>query len=177
MANVQWNLDPTHSEIQFKVKHLMITNVTGSFSDFSVKAESDDVTFTNPKVSFTAKIDSINTNNEQRDGHLKSADFFESEKYPELTFQSTKTGNYDSEGNFDLTGNLTIKGITKEVTLKVEFGGIAKDPWGNSKAGFTVTGKINRTDFGLTWNAALETGGVLVSEDIRLSAEIQLIQA
>ena len=177
MANVQWNLDPTHSEIQFKVKHLMITNVTGSFTDYSVKAESDDDAFANPKVSFTAKIDSINTHNEQRDGHLKSADFFESEKYPELTFLSTKAGNYDSEGHFDLTGNLTIKGITREVTFHVEFGGIAKDPWGNSKAGFTITGKINRTDFGLTWNAALETGGVLVSEDIRLSAEIQLMQA
>lgn len=177
MANVQWNLDPTHSEIQFKVKHLMITNVTGSFTDYSIKAESDDDAFTNPKVSFTAKIDSINTHNEQRDGHLKSADFFESEKYPELTFLSTKAGNYDSEGHFDLTGNLTIKGITREVTFHVEFGGIAKDPWGNSKAGFTITGKINRTDFGLTWNAALETGGVLVSEDIRLSAEIQLMQA
>lgn len=174
MAQVKWNLDPTHSELQFKVKHLMITNVTGSFTDFSVEAESDDDKFSNPKVSFKAKVASINTANEQRDGHLKSADFFDAEKYPEIRFVSTGVANNDGE-TFDLTGDLTIKDVTKPVTLKVEFGGVAKDPWGNVKAGFTINGKINRTNFGLTWNAPIETGGVLVSEEVRIAAEIQLV--
>ena len=126
-------------------------------------------------MSFSAKIASINTANEQRDGHLKSADFFDAEKFPELRFVSTGVKNNDGE-TFDLVGDLTIKDITKPVTLKVEFGGVAKDPWGNVKAGFTVNTKINRTEFGLTWNAAVETGGVLVSEDVRIFAEIQLVK-
>lgn len=174
MAQVKWNLDPTHSELQFKVKHLMITNVTGSFSEFSVEAESDDDKFSNPKVSFSAKVASINTANEQRDGHLKSADFFDAEKYPEIRFVSTGISNNNGE-SFDLSGDLTIKDVTKPVTLKVEFGGVAKDPWGNVKAGFTINGKINRTEFGLTWNAPIETGGVLVSEEVKIAAEIQLV--
>lgn len=177
MANVKWNLDPTHSEIQFKVKHLMITNVTGSFTDFSVTAESADDKFTSPQVSFSAKINSINTGNEQRDGHLKSADFFDAEKYPELTFVSSEATPIDEEGNFNLIGDLTIRDITKKVTIKAEFGGVAKDPWGNVKAGFTIATKINRADYGLTWNAPIETGGVLVSEEVRISGEIQLVQA
>ncbi len=176
MAHINWNIDPTHSEIQFKVKHLMITNVTGSFSDFTASVTSDDEKFTNLSAVFSAKVDSVNTGSEQRDIHLKSADFFDAEKYPELRFISTGIKN-NSEDGFDLIGNLTIRDVTKTVTLKVEFGGVAKDPWGNTKAGFTVTGKINRTEFGLAWNAALETGGVLVSEEIKLFAEIQLVKA
>jgi polyisoprenoid-binding protein YceI len=154
----------------------MITNVTGSFNEFSVEAESADEKFTSPKVSFTAKIASINTSNEQRDAHLKGADFFDAERFPEVRFVSSEAKNYDEDGNFELVGNLTLKDVTKSVILKVEFGGVAKDPWGNVKAGFTVSGKINRTDFGLTWNAPIETGGVLVSEDVKLFAEIQLIK-
>ena len=177
MSKTNWNLDPTHSEIQFKAKHLMITNVTGNFTAFQVAAESDDDRFTNPRVTFTAQAGSINTQNEQRDGHLKSADFFDAEKYPELRFVSTSAGNPDEEGRFPLTGDLTIRDVTKPVTVQVEFAGVAKDPWGNTKAGFTVTGKINRADFGLVWNAALETGGVLVSEEIRISADIQMVKA
>lgn len=177
MANVKWNLDPTHSEIQFKVKHLMITNVTGNFTDFTVEAESEDEKFKSPKVSFSAKIASINTSNEQRDGHLKSADFFDAEKFPEIKFVANEAKNYDGDGNFELVGELTIKNVTKHISMKVEFGGVAKDPWGNTKAGFTINTKINRTDFGLTWNAPIETGGVLVSEEVRVSAEIQLIKA
>jgi polyisoprenoid-binding protein YceI len=176
MANIKWNMDPTHSEIQFKVKHLMITNVTGSFNDFSVEAESADEKFSSPNVSFSAKIASINTSNEQRDAHLKGADFFDAERFPEVRFVSSEAKNYDEDGNFELVGNLTLKDVTKSVILKVEFGGVAKDPWGNVKAGFTVSSKINRTDFGLTWNAPIETGGVLVSEDVKLFAEIQLIK-
>lgn len=177
MANIKWNLDPTHSELQFKVKHLMITNVTGTFTDFSVEAESEDEHFNAPVISFAAKISSINTANEQRDGHLKSGDFFDAENYPKLVFKSSLVKNKDEDGNFELVGDLTIKDVTKQVTLKVEFGGIAKDPWGNVKAGFTVNTKINRTDFGLTWNAPIETGGVLVSEEVKIAAEIQLVKA
>ena len=177
MSNIKWNLDPTHSELQFKVKHLMITNVTGSFTDFSVEAESEDEHFNAPVISFAAKISSINTANEQRDGHLKSGDFFDAENYPELIFKSSLVKNKDEDGNFELVGDLTIKDVTKQVTLKVEFGGVAKDPWGNVKAGFTVNTKINRTDFGLTWNAPIETGGVLVSEEGKIAAEIQLVKA
>jgi len=176
MATIKWALDPTHSEVLFKVKHLMITNVTGSFKSFNVTAETSDEQLSNAVISFSAKTNSIDTNNEQRDGHLKSADFFDSEKYSELKFSSTGFKKVDNEGNYELIGNLTIKDITKEVKLNVEFGGITKDPYGNVKAGFSVTGKINRTDFGLTWNAALETGGVMVSEEVKLISEIQLVK-
>lgn len=176
MSTVKWNLDPTHSGIQFKVRHLMITNVSGSFTDFSVSAESEDDTFNNPVVHFTAKTASVNTQNEQRDGHLKGADFFDVEKYPEIRFTSTGATK-DADGDILITGDLTIRDVTRPVTVKAEFAGVAKDPWGNTKAGFSVTGRIDRTQFGLNWNAALEAGGVLVSEEIRFSAEIQLVKS
>jgi polyisoprenoid-binding protein YceI len=175
MATTIWNLDPTHSEIGFKVKHMMITNVSGSFTSFQVTATTEGIDFTTAKIDFSADISSINTANEQRDGHLKSADFFDAEKFPKLTFTSTSFEKKSDE-DYVLKGNLTIKGITKAVELDVEFGGLAKDPWGNEKAGFSLSGKINRAEFGLTWNAALETGGVMVSEDIKLHAEIQLVK-
>lgn len=173
MAKTTWNLDPTHSELQFKVKHLMVTNVTGGIPAITGTVESGDDSFSDAVVSFTADVSSITTNNEQRDGHLKSADFFEVEKYPNITFKSAKYNA--AEGK--ITGDLTIRDVTKQVTLDVDFGGTAKDPWGNEKAGFSLTGKINRKDFGLTWNASLETGGVLVSEDVKLSAELQFVKA
>lgn len=176
MATTKWVLDPTHSEVLFKIKHLMITNVTGSFSAFDVTAETDGDDFSNAKITFSANTNSITTNNEQRDGHLKSPDFFDEEKYPQIKFISTKFQSTGNDKSFELTGNLTIKDVTKEVKLAVEFGGIAKDPYGNIKAGFSISGKINRADFGLTWNAALETGGVVVSEEVRLSSEIQMIK-
>lgn len=175
MANSIWALDPTHSEVQFKVKHLMITNVTGNFSSFSVSAETEGDDFTKSSISFSADINSISTNNEQRDGHLKSADFFDAETHPTMQFKATSFEKVDDE-NYKMSGDLTIKDVTKNVTLNVEFGGINKDPWGNTKAGFTLNGKINRKDFGLNWNASLETGGVLVSDDVRLMAEIQLVK-
>lgn len=175
MANLKWSLDPTHSEIHFKVKHLMITNVTGSFTDFTATAESDDESFSNATIHFAAKINSISTSNDQRDDHLKSADFFDAENFPELKFASTSfTKNGD---DFELVGDLTIKNTSKNIKLNVEFGGVAKDPWGNTKAGFTINTKINRSDFGLTWNAAMETGGVLVSEEVKISGEIQLVKS
>jgi polyisoprenoid-binding protein YceI len=176
MATKTWALDPTHSEVQFKIKHLMITNVTGSFNIFTVSAQTEDEDFTKAKISFTADVNSISTNNEQRDTHLKGADFFDAEKFPQLKFEATKSENVDSDGSYELYGDLTIRDVTKNVKLSVEFGGVVKDPWGNTKAGFTINGKINRKDFGLTWNAVTEAGGVMVSEEVRLSAEIQLIE-
>ncbi len=171
----QWKIDSTHSEIQFKVKHLMITTVTGHFQkfDLNLETETDDFT-TAKKIAFTADINSISTNNEQRDAHLKSADFFNAEEYPQLHFAGVK---YEGKGEeAKLTGDLTIRGVTKPVALNVEFGGIVVDPYGQTKAGFTVSGKISRKEFGLTWNAVTEAGSVVVSDDIKIHAEVQLVK-
>jgi polyisoprenoid-binding protein YceI len=173
MANINWALDPSHSEVQFKVKHLMITNVTGTFNVVNAKATTNDNGFNQASVSFEADVNSVNTGNEQRDGHLRSADFFNAEQYPLIKFVST---DYNAESG-KITGELTIRDITQPVAFDIEFAGTQKDPWGNEKAGFSIQGKINRTDFGLNWNAALESGGVLVSEEVKLQAEIQLVQA
>lgn len=168
-----WTLDPSHSEVTFKVKHLMISNVKGEFRNVnaSIDMVGDDLNTARIHVNIAA--DSIVTNDEGRDTHLKSADFFDVEKHPELTFEGTGLTGTGSDRK--LTGQLTIKGISKPVTLDVEFGGVNKDPWGNEKMGFSVSGKIKRTDWGLNWNAALEAGGVLVSEDVRISAEVQFV--
>lgn len=175
MATTKWNLDPTHSEIGFKVKHMMITNVSGSFNKFEVSTQTEGNDFTTASISFAADIDSITTANGDRDNHLKSPDFFDAAKFPQIKFASTRLEKKDDE-TYILHGNLTIKDITNPVKLNAEFGGIGKDPWGNEKAGFSLSGKINRTDWNLNWNAALETGGVLVSEEVKLHAEIQLIK-
>lgn len=172
---IKWTTDPTHSEITFRVKHMMITNVTGIMRDYSVTVFSDDETFTNAEAEFIGKAGSITTGNDERDAHLRSADFFDIEKNPEIRFRSSKY-EQAGENRFKLHGDLTIKNVTRSITLNVEFGGVNKDPWGNVKAGFTVTGKINRKDFGLTWNVALETGGILVSEDVYFHCEIQLVE-
>ncbi len=176
MATKNWVIDPTHSEVHFKIKHLMITNVTGSFDVFNASAKTDEEDFTKAKISFTADVNSISTGNEQRDGHLKSADFFDAEKFPQIKFTATKAVSIDNDGSFDLYGDLTIRDVTKNVKLAVEFGGVVKDPYGNTKAGFTINGKINRKDFGLTWNAVTEAGGVVVSDEVRIIAEIQLVE-
>jgi polyisoprenoid-binding protein YceI len=173
METTKWGLDPMHSEINFKVKHMMIANVTGGFTKFNVNAETTSDDFSGAKVNFNADVNSITTHNEQRDGHLKSADFFDAEKFPHISFESTGITKKSDE-EYVMNGNLKIKDVTKPVNLHVNFGGIGKDPYGNTKAGFTVEGKINRKDFGLNWNAALETGGVLVGEELKLQAEIQL---
>ena len=175
IVKTKWNLDPTHSEIGFKVKHMMITNVSGSFGKFDVKTETEENDFSTAIIDFTADLNSLTTGNADRDNHLKSGDFFDAANYPELKFVSAKLEKKDDE-NYVLHGNLTIREITKPVKLDVVLGGIGKDPWGNEKAGFSVTGKINRTDFNLNWNAALETGGVLVGEDVKIHAEVQLIK-
>lgn len=176
MSKTIWKLDASHSEVMFKVKHMMITNVTGNFREFEGNAESDDDQFANPAITFSAKTASVDTNSEQRDGHLKSADFFDAVTFPTIDFKGTSFTK-KSNGDYLLEGELSLHGITKPIQLDVEFGGINKDPWGQTKAGFTVSGKINRSDFGLTWNSALETGGVLVSEDVKIHAEIQMVKA
>lgn len=164
-----WTLDKAHSEITFKVRHMMISNVRGAFKNFDVKLETEGEDFHEVKSEAVIQTSSISTNNEERDNHLRSAEFFNTESYPEITFRAS--GLRD-----EVTGDLTINGVTKPVTLNVEFGGISKDPWGNTKAGFSFTGKIKRGDFGLTWNAALETGGLMVSDDIQIAGDLQFIK-
>jgi polyisoprenoid-binding protein YceI len=166
-----WNLDPSHSEVTFKVKHMMIANVTGKLGKFEVQAEANGDAFDNSKITFIADPSSISTGDEKRDGHLMTEDFFAVEKYPQIKFEST------SFADGKLHGNLTIREITHPITLDVEAGGFGKDPWGNTRAGFTVTGKISRKDWNLTWNAALEAGGVLVSDEVKIACEIQLVKA
>lgn len=172
MATTKWVLDPTHSEVQFKVKHLVISTVTGSFKSFegTLETEGDDIT--NGKVEFSLDVNSIDTNQEQRDGHLKGPDFFDAENHPKITFKSNSlTAKSDDE--YVAEGELTIKGITKPVTLNVEFGGSADDFYGNTKAGFEVTGKISRKEFGLTWEGVTEAGSIVVGDDIKLIANVQ----
>jgi polyisoprenoid-binding protein YceI len=175
MSKVNWKLDPSHSEVTFKVKHMMITNVSGSFNSFEATAVTEEENFGTAQLEFTAQTASINTNSEQRDTHLRSAEFFDAEKFPAIQFKGTRFTN-KSGSDYTLEGELSMHGVTKSIVLDVEFGGLQKDPWGQTKAGFTVSGKINRTDFGLSWNAALETGGVLVSEEVRIHCEIQMIK-
>ncbi len=172
MASTNWVLDPSHSELQFKVKHLMISTVTGSFNTFDVKVSTEGDDFSQANISFEGDISSVDTGNQDRDKHLISADFFDAEKYPKLSFQSTEVEKDGSD--YLIKGNLTIRDVTKSVKLNAEFGGIATDPWGNVKAGFTLSGKINRTDYGLTYNSVLETGGVMVGEEVKILGEIQL---
>ena len=173
MHTTQWVLDPTHSEIYFKVKHLMITNVKGTFGRFNATIGGDN--FENAPVALSIDVASLSTNNNDRDAHLKGGDFFETEKYPAITFESTSFKK-ENEAHYKLAGNLTIKEVTKPVVLDVVYGGANKDPWGNDKVGFEVKGKFNRSDFGLNWNAALETGGVLVSDEVKLEAEVQFVK-
>jgi polyisoprenoid-binding protein YceI len=175
MTTNQWTVDPTHSEVQFKVKHLMITTVTGYFTRFSLEVETEGEDFTkSSRIVFTADIDSINTNNTQRDTHLKSADFFDADTHAQLTFTGWK---FEKSGeNYLLHGDLTIRNITRPVTVNVDYAGIVVDPYGNTKAGFTIDGKISRSNFGLTWSAVTEAGSVVVSDEIRLHAEVQLVK-
>ncbi len=170
-----WKLDPTHSELTFRVKHLMITNVKGEFRKFDATVETTGDSFSNAQVEAVIDADSIDTNNTDRDKHLRSADFFEVEKFGQIRFTSTGFTKLDDE-NFQLKGQLEMKGVSKEITLEVDFGGFIKDPYGNHKAGFTVHGKFNRKDWGLNWNAALEAGGVMVSDEVRVNAEVQFVK-
>ncbi len=173
MNKTKWILDPSHSELTFKVRHLMITNVKGEFKKINAEVIGDDLS--DAKITAVVDAGSISTNDEKRDAHLKSADFFDVDNHKEILFTG-KSVEKTGDNTYKLTGVLNIKGISREVTLDVEFGGINKDPWGAEKAGFALQGKINRKDWGLNWNAALETGGVLVGDEITISGEVQFVK-
>ena len=168
-----WQLDPTHSELGFKVKHLMITNIKGEFRNFSAEIDGED--FSKAAISATIDTSSIFTNEDNRDAHLKNADFFDVDNHKEMTFKGNSYTKIDDE-NYELTGMLSIKGISKEIKLAVEYGGTSKDPWGNEKMGFSINGKINRNDYGLNFNAALETGGFLLGEEVKINADLQFVK-
>jgi polyisoprenoid-binding protein YceI len=171
----KWVIDPAHSEIHFKVKHLVIATVTGSFDKFEGTLESASDDFSDASITFTADVNSINTNMPDRDTHLKSPDFFDAANYPKVIFKS-KEFKKQGESDYKLTGDITMRGVTREVTLDVEFGGTMKDPYGNLKAGFELAGKLNRKEFGLNWNAVTEAGGLVVSEEVKLQISVELVK-
>jgi polyisoprenoid-binding protein YceI len=171
-----WHIDPSHSTVGFSVKHLMISTVRGRFSDFTAALNLDESTPTHSGLEVTIKADSIDTRSDQRDNHLRSPDFFDVAQHPTLSFKSTKVEG-DVNGTFAVTGNLTIRGITRPVTLKASYDGAGKDPWGGERKAFSASGTFNREAFGLTWNQALEAGGILVSTDVKLEIEVQFVKA
>lgn len=172
MAKSKWIVDSTHSSIDFTIRHMMIAKVKGTFHTYEAQIEADPTDLTTADIQVTVDLSSIDTRNKDRDAHLRSADFFDVEKHPKMTFHSTrivKTG----DGEYDVTGNLTIRGVTRPETFSVTFEGAGKDPWGNEKVGFSGQGTIKRSDYGLTYNAALETGGVLIGDEVKVSVEIE----
>lgn len=175
MAKSVWNVDASHSALEFKVKHMMMANVRGQFHDFQANITADPEDLTTAEIDFTVNVNSIDTKDEQREGHLKSADFFDVENYPNLTFKATKIER-KSNNEYAMMGDMTIRGVTKPVTFNVTSEGIGKDPWGNERAGFTAAGSLNRKEFGLNWNALLETGGVLVGEQVKINVEIEAVR-
>jgi polyisoprenoid-binding protein YceI len=171
-----WNLDAVHSNLDFTVKHMMISNVRGNFKDFSVNVIADNDDFSNAKIEVEINVDSIHTAQEQREAHLKSPDFFDAANFPKATFTSTSIEKTDEEGGYKVTGDLTIRGITKPVVLDVEFNGVGNDPYGNKKAGFDFKTVINRSDFGMNFNAPLEAGGVMVSNNVKISGGLEMLK-
>ena len=174
-AQTTWDFDKSHSKIGFSVTHLLITEVEGQFKEFEANIVSPNEDFENATIEFSANIASIDTDNDKRDNHLKSDDFFNAEKFPKMTFKSNSFTKIDAN-NYKLVGDLTIRDVTKEVELAVKYNGTVKDPWGNTKAGFSLEGVINRFDFNLKWNSAIESGGLVVSEDVTIFAKLQLIK-
>jgi len=175
MSKQVWNIDAAHSEIGFKVRHMMITNVNGVFNSYTATMLANVADFSDAEISFEADIDSVNTRNEQRDGHLKSPEFFDMEKFPKVSFKSnsfTKTG----DGQYAMKGNFNMHGVEKEISMNVEFTGTVVDPWGQVKAGFEITGTLNRSEFGLTWNATSEDGSIVLDEVIKLALNVQMIK-
>lgn len=170
----KWVIDPVHSEVGFKVRHLMVTNIKGHFSEYDASIYTTDDDFMTAEIDFWINAASIDTGNPDRDAHLKSPDFLDVEKHPQIHFIGKSYESVDNDGSYTLFGDLTIRGITKQVKLDVEFGGVVKDPWGNEKAAFTVNGKVNRKDWGLVWNQPLEAGGVLVGDEVHINCEFQL---
>jgi len=176
MTKTKWGIDPVHSQIGFRVKHLMITNIRGAFKEFDGSIYTTGEDFMTAEIDFWINPASVDTGDEKRDAHLKSADFFDVENFKEINFTGNTYEEVDKDGSYELYGDITIKGIKKQVKLDVEFGGVMKDLWGNHKAGFTINGKINRKDWGLNWNGVLEAGGVLVGEDVWINCEVQLVK-
>ncbi|UKN01324.1 YceI family protein [Paracrocinitomix mangrovi] len=170
LTKTSWKIDPTHSEIGFKVKHMMISTVKGHFDNFDATVESSNEDFSDAKVNVSIDVNSISTKNADRDGHLKSDDFFNAAEFPNITFKST---SFDGE---KMTGELSIRDITKEVVLDVDFNGAAVDPYGQTKAGFEISGEINRKDFGLSWSAVTEAGNIVVSDKVKLVIDAQFIK-
>ncbi|WP_291048479.1 YceI family protein [Empedobacter sp. UBA1574] len=168
----KWNLDPSHSEVQFKVKHMVISTVTGNFDHFNADVEANSDDFSDAKFEFDAKVDSINTKNADRDGHLKSADFFAAEQFPEMKFESTS-----GIQNGKINGTLEIRGEKQPITLNADFGGVITDPWGLERAGFEFSGEINRKDYGLGWSQVTEAGGLVVSDKVKLLVNLEFTQA
>ena len=173
----KWSIDNAHSEIAFKVRHLMISHVKGTFKTFDASIYTNGKDFTTADIDLWIDVSSVTTGDEKRDGHLKGADFFDATNHKQITFVSSSIGKAGAKGNHELWGELTMMGITKNIQLNVEFGGIVKDPWGNERAGFTVAGKFNRSDWGLSWNSTMEMGGLMVSDEVVISCEIQVINA
>jgi polyisoprenoid-binding protein YceI len=175
-TKTKWGVDPAHSEIGFKVRHLMVAKVSGYFDEFDASIYTTGEDFMSAEIDFWINPASINTGDATRDTHLRSADFFDVENFKEINFTSDSYQDVDKDGSYELYGNLTIKGIAKKIKLDVEFGGVVKDQWGNHKAGFSIHGKINRKDWGLHWNETLDNGGMLLGDDILISCEVELVK-
>jgi polyisoprenoid-binding protein YceI len=175
-AQTKWTFDPAHTVIEFEVSHMVITDVTGKFHSFQGEVTSNKEDFSDSKISFKIDAASINTENEKRDGHLRSPEFFNVEKHPQIIFESKSMKNV-SGNKYKLTGMFTMNGVTKEITLDAIFNGIANDPWGNTKAGFKVTGSVDREEYGMTWNTPLDNGNVLVGKEVFLVCRVQLVKA
>ncbi|HYG50073.1 MAG TPA: YceI family protein [Flavobacteriales bacterium] len=175
MITTKWALDPTHAELQFKVKHLMISNVTGYFKSINATVDTMGDDFATGKVHFTADVASITTNNEQRDAHLRTGDFFDAENHPQLIFEGEKLEKI-TDSDYKLHGTLTMRGTSKKVTFDVEYGGTTTDPWGNTRAGFELNGKLNRKDYGVSFGMVSETGGVLLGEEVKIHANVEFVK-
>lgn len=175
MKTTKWALDPTHAEIQFKVRHLLVSNVTGHFKTFDASFETSGDDISTAKVHFSADVNSLSTNNEQRDAHLRTGDFFDAENHPQITFEGDKLEKSGLD-EYKLHGVLTMRGISKPVALNVEFGGMVQDPWGYTRTGFSVSGKINRKDWGVSFSMVSETGGVLLGEEVSLIANVEFVK-
>ncbi|MEW9051006.1 MAG: YceI family protein [Neobacillus sp.] len=176
MTITKWALDPSHSSVDFSVRHMMIANVKGTFHNFTAGIEADPADLTSANIEFSVETASVDTRNKDRDAHLVSADFFDAENHPAMSFRATSIEKTD-EGEYNVTGDLSLRGVTKQETFVVTFEGQGKDPWGNEKVGFSAEGTLNRSDYGLVWNAALETGGVLVGDKVKINLQIQAAKA
>ncbi len=172
MAKSVWTVDVSHSTVEFMVRHMMIAKVKGLFHTFEASIEADAHDLTTADIAFTIDLNSVDTRNQDRDNHLRSAEFFEIEKFPNLTFKATSI-KQTSDGEYDITGEVTMHGVTRTETFQATFEGVNKDPWGNQKVGYSVTGLLKRSEYGLTYNAALEAGGVLISDDVKITLEIE----